>query len=146
MVTGTWSSKSAKEAEKYCKVNRVLPKSDKYIEVPDKSTWSLSANANYLYFCDNETVHGVEYPELPFNPHNVPLACDMTSDFLTKPVDVSKFGVIVAGTQKNAGIAGLAIVIVRDDLIKPMSICPSVLDFKVMADNKSLYNTPPCYP
>lgn len=100
-----------------------------------------------MYFCDNETVHGVEFrPEIPTIGADVPLAVDMTSDFLTKPMDVRKFGVIAAGVQKNAGIAGLAVVIVREDLMTPMSQCPSILDYKVMADNQSLYNTPPCYP
>lgn len=146
MVTGTWSSKAAKEAAKYANVNLVFAKTDKLVEVPDKSTWKFSADAKYIYFCDNETVHGIEYPDFPELPAGVPVACDMTSDFLTKPVDVSKFGCIVAGTQKNAGIAGLAVVIVREDLITPMDVCPSILDFKVMAENKSLYNTPPCYP
>lgn len=128
----TRSAKAAKEAEKYVKVNRVFRKVDKYVEVPDYATWQLSPNARYIYFCDNETVHGVEFrPELPNNPHNVPLCVDMTSDFLTKPMDVTKFGVIAAGVQKNAGIAGLAVVIVREDLITPMTACPSVLDYKV---------------
>ncbi|KAI1280817.1 Phosphoserine aminotransferase [Halotydeus destructor] len=149
VITGGWSAKATKEAEKYVKTaNRVLPKMDKYVDVPDKSQWKFSPDAKYIYYCDNETVDGVQFPdnEIIHNPHNVPVVCDFTSSFLTRPIDVSKYGLIVAGTQKNVGIAGLAIVIVREDLIKPMSFCPTVLNFKIMADNKSLYNTPPCYP
>ena len=146
VLTGSWSVKGAEEAAKYCKVNLVTEKKKSYTSVPDVSSWKTSDNATYLYYCDNETIDGVEFPTTPENPKNVPLVCDMTSSFLTKPIDVSKYGAIIAGTQKNVGIAGLAIVIVKRSLINPMSICPTVLNYKIMDKNKSLYNTPPCYP
>jgi phosphoserine aminotransferase len=146
VVTGSWSDKAAKEADKYVKVNRVLPKTNQYNEIPDISQWKLDPNAKYLFYTDNETIHGIEYPHIPASLPDIPVAVDMTSNFLTRPIDVDKFGVIVAGTQKNVGIAGLAIAIVRQDLIgKAMKICPSILDWKVMDDNKSLYNTPPTF-
>ena len=146
LITGAWSDKSAKEATKYTTVNRVNPKVDKYTEVPDKSLWNLTSNAKYLFYTDNETIHGVEWESAPESLADIPLVCDMTSNFLTRPIDVKKYGAIVAGTQKNCGIAGLAVVVVRKDLIgKAMDICPSVLNFKIMDDNNSLYNTPPCY-
>ena len=146
VLTGSWSEKGADEAAKYCQVNLVTEKKKTYTSVPGVDSWKTSTNASYLYYCDNETIHGVEFPTTPESPKNVPLVCDMTSSFLTKPIDVSKYGAIIAGTQKNVGIAGLAIVIVKRSLINPMSICPTVLNYKVMDKNKSLYNTPPCYP
>lgn len=142
-ITGGWSAKAAKEAEKYCKVNKVLPKSDKYIGIPDPSTWKLSPNASYIYYCANETIHGVEFHSIPEVSSGIPLVCDMSSNIFTKPVDISKYGIIFAGAQKNIGIAGVTLVIIRDDLIgKARTVCPSVLDYKINADNKSLYNTP----
>lgn len=142
-VTGSWSAKAAKEAEKYCKVNRVLPKTDKYVGVPNKSMWKFSADASYIYYCDNETIHGVEFNGIPEVSPDVTLICDMSSNILTKPVDVSKYGLIFAGAQKNIGIAGVTVVIIRDDLVgKARSVCPSMLDYKAIDDNKSLYNTP----
>lgn len=100
----------------------------------------------YLFYTDNETIHGIEY-QVPVTPvPGMPLVFDMTSNFLTRPVNVSNYGAIIAGTQKNAGVAGLAIIIVRDDLIgKPQTICPSILDYKVLNANRSLYNTPATY-
>ena len=148
MITGSWSEKAAKEAEKFgLNVNRVTPKRSEFTDIPDFSTWNIDSEGKYLFYTDNETIHGIEYPEevKKFNP-NMPIVCDMTSNFLTRPVDVSNYGVIVAGTQKNAGIAGLGVAIVREDLIgNPMKICPTVFDYKVMVANKSLYNTVPTY-
>jgi phosphoserine aminotransferase len=145
IVTGAWSSKAAKEAEKYCKVNRVLPKVNVYTGIPDPSEWKLSSNAKYVYYCANETIHGIEFDFIP-ETYGVPLVCDMSSNVLTRPLDVTKFGLIYAGAQKNAGIPGVTFVIVREDLIgRPLSICPTVLDYKITADNKSLYNTPPTF-
>lgn len=108
----------------------------------------VDPEAKYLFYTENETIHGVEYQYTvkPFSD-SMPVVIDMTSNFCTRPIDVPNYGVIIAGTQKNVGIAGLAVVIVREDLIgNPMSICPSVLDYKILNNNKSLYNTPPCYP
>lgn len=144
LVTGTWSKKAAEEARQYVQVNEVTPKASKFERVPPASEWTTSPDAAYFYYCDNETIHGVEMPEVP--DVKCPIVCDMSSNILTRPVDVSKFGVIVAGAQKNLGPAGVTIVIIREDLLTgPASICPSVLDYKIMADNASLYNTPPTY-
>ncbi|KAH7640533.1 phosphoserine aminotransferase-like protein [Dermatophagoides farinae] len=117
-ITGTWSEKAAKEAEKYCHVCRVTPKLDKFTSIPDVDTWKIDPDGKYLFYTDNETIAGVEYQYQvkPFSD-TMPVAIDMTSNFLSRPIDVSNYGVIIAGTQKNAGIAGLAIVIVRDDLL-----------------------------
>ncbi|PSN37290.1 putative phosphoserine aminotransferase [Blattella germanica] len=145
IVTGSWSAKAAKEAAKYGKVNMVLPKTDSYVDIPDPSTWNLSPNASYVYYCANETVHGVEFPFIP-ETRGVPLVADMSSNILSRPFDVSKFGVIFAGAQKNIGPAGVTLVIVREDLLgKAATICPTVLDFTIMAKDNSLHNTPPTF-
>lgn len=142
LVTGTWSSKAAAEAEKYCTVNYVLPKTKKYTSIPDPKTWKMSPNASYVYYCDNETIHGVEYSFVP-DTKDVPLVADMSSNFLTRPLDVTKFGLIYAGAQKNIGVAGVTVVIVREDLLlRKNPICPSILDYKLNSDNNSVYNTP----
>jgi len=147
LVTGAWSDKSAKEAQKYTTVNTVTPKLKEYFSIPNKSEWKLDSNAKYFFYTDNETIHGIEFPYIPESLPNVPLVCDMTSNFLTRPIDIKKYGAVVAGTQKNCGIAGLALVVVRKDLIgKAMDVCPSILNYKIMDDNNSLYNTPPVYP
>ncbi|KAH9369312.1 hypothetical protein HPB48_012388 [Haemaphysalis longicornis] len=113
--------------------------------VPLESEWKRSPDAAYLYYCDNETIHGVEFNFVP-DSGSVPLVCDMSSNILTRPVDVSKYGVIFAGAQKNLGMAGVTVVIIREDLIAaPATCCPSVLSYKINAENKSLYNTPPTY-
>lgn len=145
LVTGIWSAKAAKEAEKYGKVNIVHPKLDKYTKIPDPSSWTLNPAASYVYYCCNETVHGVEYNFVP-ETNGVTLVADMSSNFLSRPVDVSKFGLIFAGAQKNAGCAGVTVVIVREDLLgHTLKECPIVLDYKVQAEMNSLYNTPPCF-
>nr|BAN20140.1 phosphoserine aminotransferase [Riptortus pedestris] len=144
-VTGSWSAKAAKEAAKYGKVNLVLPKTDQYIGVPDKSTWNLSPNASYVYYCDNETIHGVEFPFIP-EVGDVPLVADMSSNILTRRFDVSKFGVIFAAAQKNIGPPGVVLVIAREDLLgNPLPITPLVMDFTVNAKDKSVHNTPPTF-
>ncbi|KAM9083204.1 phosphoserine aminotransferase isoform 4-T5 [Megaptera novaeangliae] len=145
VVTGSWSAKAAEEAKKFGTVNIVHPKLGSYTKIPDPSTWNLSPDASYVYYCANETVHGVEFDFIP-DVNGAVLVCDMSSNFLSKPVDVSKFGVIFAGAQKNVGSAGVTVVIVRDDLLGfALRECPSVLDYKVQAGNNSLYNTPPCF-
>ncbi|CAG2183708.1 unnamed protein product, partial [Oppiella nova] len=105
LVTGAWSDKSAKEAQKYTTVNTVTPKLKEYFEIPNKSEWKLDSNAKYFFYTDNETIHGIELPYIPESLPNVPLVCDMTSNFLTRPIDIKKYGAVVAGTQKNCGIA-----------------------------------------
>jgi len=145
IVTGSWSAKAAKEATKYGKVNMVLPKTDSYVDIPEQSTWNLSPNASYVYYCANETVHGVEFPFIP-DTQGIPLVADMSSNILSWPLDVSKFGVIFAGAQKNIGPAGVTLVIVREDLLGKAAVtCPTVLDFTVMAKDNSLHNTPPTF-
>ncbi|XP_015589910.1 probable phosphoserine aminotransferase [Cephus cinctus] len=145
LVTGSWSAKAAKEAGKYGKVNLVLPKQSKYTEIPDPSTWNLDPNAAYVYYCDNETVHGVEFNYIP-ETNGVPLVADMSSNILSRPFDISKFAVIFAGAQKNIGPAGVTLVIVRDDVLgNAMSVCPTIFDFSVMANDNSVHNTPPTF-
>ncbi|XP_040010349.1 phosphoserine aminotransferase isoform X1 [Xiphias gladius] len=145
LVTGTWSAKAAKEAEKYGKIRIVHPKLDSYTKIPDPSSWTLNPSASYVYYCCNETVHGVEYNFTP-ETNGVVLVSDMSSNFLSRPVDVSKFGLIFAGAQKNVGCAGVTVVIVREDLLgHALQKCPIVLDYKVQAEMNSLYNTPPCF-
>ncbi|XP_077062935.1 phosphoserine aminotransferase [Siphateles boraxobius] len=145
LVTGTWSAKAAKEAEKYGKVNVIHPKLDSYTKIPDSSTWSLNPSASYVYYCCNETVHGVEFNFIP-DTKGVVLVSDMSSNFLSRPVDVSKFGLIFAGAQKNVGCAGVTVVIVREDLMgKALNECPIILDYQVQAGNNSVYNTPSCF-
>ncbi|XP_025082781.1 phosphoserine aminotransferase-like [Pomacea canaliculata] len=145
VVTGSWSAKAAQEAAKYGKVNLVLPKTKKYTDIPDPSTWTLNPEASYLYYCANETIHGVEFQHIP-EFCGVPLIADMSSNILTRDIDVSKFGAIFAGAQKNIGCAGVTLVIIREDLIgKALPICPIIFDFQVQVGNNSLYNTPPTY-
>ncbi|XP_065185309.1 phosphoserine aminotransferase-like [Sycon ciliatum] len=145
IVTGTWSSKAAAEAKKYGKVNMVFPKPEKFTSVADEKTWKLDPEASYVYYCANETVHGVEVLNPP-DTGNVPLVCDMSSNFLTCKVDVSKYGAIVAGAQKNFGAAGVTVVIIRDDLLDTAHpMCPIVMEYKTTAANKSCYNTPPTF-
>lgn len=145
IVTGAWSAKAAKEAEKYLKVNPVFKKLDKYDRIPPQTEWNLDPNASYVYYCANETVHGVEFDFVP-ETNGVPLVCDMSSNFLSRPVDVNKYGLIYAGAQKNVGCAGVTVVIAREDLISsPSPQCPVVFDYKVQAGMNSLYNTPPTY-
>uniref|UniRef100_U5EWV5 Phosphoserine aminotransferase n=1 Tax=Corethrella appendiculata TaxID=1370023 RepID=U5EWV5_9DIPT len=145
VVTGSWSSKAAKEAAKYGKVNMVIPKASKFVNIPDQKEWKLDPNASYLYYCDNETVDGVEFNFIP-ETNGVPLVCDMSSNMLSRPFDIKRFGLIFAGAQKNIGPAGITLVIVREDLLgSPMSITPTVLDFTIMAKDNSVHNTPPTF-
>lgn len=142
LVTGTWSNKAVKEAEKYCKVNLALPKTSSYTSIPDPQDWKLSPNAKYVYYCSNETVHGVEFPYIP-ETGDVPLVCDASSNFLTRPKDISKHAVVYAGAQKNVGCAGVTIVIVRNDILgKPRPECPVFIDYTAQNGMKSVYNTP----
>jgi len=146
IVTGSWSSKAQKEASKYGKINVVHPKITNYGTIPEPSTWNLDPEASYVYYCANETVEGVEFQYVPDIPNGIPLVCDMSSNFCSRPFDVSKFGLIYAGAQKNIGPAGVTIVIVREDLLgKALPICPTVFDYTIMAKDNSLHNTPPCF-
>jgi len=144
--TGEWSKKSINEAKKYCEVNVAASAADrKYTYVPRQETWKLSKDAAYVHVCTNETIGGVEYQWTP-DVGSVPLVADMSSHILSRPIDVSGYGVIYAGAQKNMGPAGLTVVIVRDDLLdRAMPITPSVFHWKEQAANDSMINTPPTY-
>ena len=144
--TGEWSKKAIGEAKKYCEVKVVASSEDKnFSYAPASTAWKLNADAAYVHICTNETIGGVEIFETP-NTGNVPLVADMSSHILSRPIDVSKYGLIYAGSQKNIGPAGLAIVIVRDDLIgETIAGTPNMYDYKVHADNDSMYNTPPTF-
>ena len=144
--TGEWSKKSIKEAKKYAKVNvAASSEASNFTCIPNRDTWQLDPDAAYVHICSNETIGGVEYHFTP-DTGNVPLVADMSSSIMSRPVDVSRYGLIYGGAQKNIGPAGLTIVIVRDDLIgQALPICPSAFDYKQQADNDSMLNTPPTY-
>jgi phosphoserine aminotransferase len=144
--TGEWSKKSIKEAKKYCKVNVAASSEDRsFSYVPEQRTWQLDPEAAYVHVCTNETIGGVEFHWTP-ETGNVPLVADMSSHLLSRVVDVSKYGVIYGGAQKNAGPAGLTLVIVRDDLLdRALPIAPSVFHWKEQSANESMLNTPPTY-
>ena len=144
--TGEWSRKAIKEARKFGGVNvAATSEATNFTTVPPQVTWKLDPDAAYLHYAPNETIGGVEFSFVP-QTGNVPLVADMSSTILSRPVDVTKFGLIYAGAQKNIGPAGLTIVIVREDLLGGAAPgTPSVLDYKIHADNGSMYNTPPTY-
>jgi len=145
IVTGTWSEKAAKEAQKYGNVNLVVPKPKKYLGVPSVDQWNLSNDADYVYYCSNETVGGVEFQFIP-EVNGKSLICDMSSNIMTREIDVSKFACIVGGAQKLLGPAGVTLAIVRDDMLgKERKECPSIWNFKTQAEQESRLNTPPCY-
>jgi phosphoserine aminotransferase len=146
VVTGAWSKQAAQEGADYCKVNIVTSsESSKFTTIPPRDQWKLSPNAAFLHYCENETIHGVSFPSPPADI-NVPLVCDMSSSFLSRPVDVSKYGIIYAGAQKNAGIAGVTIVIIREDLLeRSKADIPSVINYKKKCEADSLDNTPPVF-
>jgi phosphoserine aminotransferase len=144
--TGEWSKKAIAEAKKFSNVNIVASGADKnFIYVPAFNSWQCDPNAAYVHYTSNETIGGVEFNWVP-ETGGVPLVADMSSNIMSRQMDVSKFGLIYAGAQKNIGPAGLCIVIVREDLIGNVSPgTPTMLDYKIHADNDSMYNTPPTY-
>ena len=147
IVTGQWSKKAASEAKIFGTVNVIADSADKnYSYVPDLSDLNITPDADYVYICQNETVHGTTIKHLP-NTKGKILVSDISSMFLSEPLDVSRYGVIMGGVQKNVGPAGLAIVIIRDDLIREdvLPYTPTMMKYKTHADNKSLFNTPPCW-
>lgn len=151
VVTGSWTQKSQKEARKYAEVNiAATSEASGFTTVPPVTDWKLSADPAYVFTCTNETIGGVEYPFEPdlaqIGRGEVPVVADMSSHILSRVIDVSKYGLIFGGAQKNIGPAGLTIVIVREDLLgRAMPHCPSAFDYKTVADNGSMYNTPPTY-
>ena len=147
-VTGNFANNAYKEAVKFGDIHVAYSsKETNFDHVPAQSELDLRADADYFYICANNTIYGTEYSYDPETPANVPLVADMSSNILSKPVDVSKYGVIYAGAQKNMGPAGLTVVIVRDDLLGsyPKEKYPAILDWKLMAEKESMYNTPPTY-
>jgi phosphoserine aminotransferase len=144
--TGAWSKKAIAEARRYGEVNVCASsESDGFNSVPDFADWQLSADAAYVHITPNETIGGVEYPGLP-DTGDVPIVADMSSTLLSRPIDVSRYGIIYAGAQKNIGPAGLTLVIVREDLIgHAADTVPAMLDYSTHADAGSMYNTPPTY-
>lgn len=145
-VTGGWSKRSVEDASAYGTINVVASsEADQYTHVPEFSSWKLDKNAAYLHICTNETMSGVEFVDLP-NTNGVPIVADMSSHILSRQIDVSQYGVIYGGAQKNIGPAGLCIVIVREDLLGNASpLTPAVFNWKTQAENQSMINTPPTY-
>jgi len=145
--TGSWSGKSIKEAKRYAHVNiAASSEASGFTGVPPQDTWNLTSHAAYLHICTNETIDGVEYNFVPESKPKVPIVADMSSHILSRQIDVSKYGVIFAGAQKNIGPAGLTIVIVRDDLLDDaLPICPSAFHWRTVAEHDSMFNTPPTY-
>ena len=146
--TGAWSKKAITEARGYCEVNVVgSSEGSNFDRIPDPAQWQLSPDAAYLHLCSNETIGGVQFHEFPsVSAVPAPLVCDMSSDILSRSIDVSRFGVIYAGAQKNIGPAGLTVVIVRRDLLgRARPETPSMLDYSVHAEAGSMSNTPPTY-
>ncbi len=144
--TGLWSKKAIAEAKRYGQVNIVTSSdAENYTCIPDVSTWTIDPNAAYFHYTPNETIGGVEFSFIP-ECGDMPLVADMSSTLLSRPLDVSKFGIIYAGAQKNIGPAGLTIVIIRDDLIgHAADNVPGLYHYKTWSDSHSMYNTPPTY-
>lgn len=147
IITGQWAKKAYEEAKKYGKVNAVASSADKtFSYIPDCSDLPIDEDADYVYICHNNTIYGTIYHKLP-NTKGKILVADMSSDILSQPVNVSDYGVIYFGVQKNVGPAGVVVAIIREDLIRDdvMPFTPTMLKYKTQADADSLYNTPPCY-
>jgi phosphoserine aminotransferase len=145
VVTGEWSKKAVKEAQAYCDVHVAASSEDKGFTYAPLN-WNVRSDAAYVHYCSNETIGGVEFHEIPEIEKNIPLVADASSHILSRPLQVSKFGLIYAGAQKNIGPAGLTIVIMRDDLIgQTVPGTPTMFDYKTHADNDSMYNTPPTF-
>ena len=147
ILTGQWSKKAYQEAQKFGKINAVASSADKtFSYIPDCSDLPISPDADYVYICQNNTIYGTKYHRLP-DTKGKTLVADVSSCFLSEPVDVSKYGIIYGGAQKNIGPAGVVVAIIREDLITEDVLpgTPAMLTYKTHADAKSLYNTPPCY-
>jgi len=150
VVTGGWSQKSQQEARKYCTVNIAASnESDGHTTLPEPASWQLSHGASYVHICSNETIHGVEYhtlPDLQALGSDAALVVDCSSHVASRPIDWSRVGLAFAGAQKNLGPAGLTLVAVREDLLgHALAVCPSAFNYKTVADNQSMFNTPPTY-
>ncbi|MFZ9254197.1 MAG: 3-phosphoserine/phosphohydroxythreonine transaminase [Hylemonella sp.] len=150
VVTGGWSQKSQKEARKYCDVHIAANgDAEGYTSLPAPAQWNVRADTAYVHICSNETIHGVEFhtlPDLKSLGCDAPLVVDFSSQVASRPVDWSRVGLAFGGAQKNLGPAGLTLVVVRDALLgQALPVCPSAFDYRVVADNDSMYNTPPTY-
>lgn len=151
VVTGSWSQKSQKEARKYASEVNVIASGEAsgFTTLPDPASWTPSRGASYLHICSNETINGVEFHELPDLKAlgvDTPLVIDFSSHVASRPVDWSRVGLAFGGAQKNLGPAGLTLVVVREDLLgHALAACPSAFDYKTVADNQSMYNTPPTW-
>ncbi|WP_367849201.1 3-phosphoserine/phosphohydroxythreonine transaminase [Rhodoferax sp. WC2427] len=150
VVTGSWSNKSQKEARKYAQVHIAASTEDTgYTRLPDPATWDLSVDSRYVHICGNETIDGVEFqtlPDLQALGSKAPLVVDFSSHVASRSMDWSKVGLAFGGAQKNLGPAGLTVVVVREDLLgHALDICPSAFNYETVADNQSMYNTPPTY-
>ncbi len=155
LTTGAWSESAIKEAKKFCTPHEVWADSgSKFTQVPSPDTWNIDKDAAYFHYCDNETIHGVEFPgasSFPFDvvPEGMDIVCDMSSNFCSRPVNWDKYGVVYAGAQKNVGPAGVCISVIRDDLIgtKMRKDTPLLFDWKQFRDAPTkFHNTPACYP
>jgi phosphoserine aminotransferase len=146
VCTGIWSEKAIAEAKLYSEVSVAASSKDKnYATIPPRGEWKVDSDAAYLHYTSNETIGGVEFHSIP-DTEGLPLVCDMSSDLLSRPLDIGRFGLIYAGAQKNMGPAGIAVVVVRDDLIgQTLPGTPSIFDYRKQADNGSMLNTPPTY-
>jgi phosphoserine aminotransferase len=146
VLTGDWSKKSYKEAKTYGQVSvAATAESSKFTAIPKQSEWKLDPGASFVHICSNETIGGVQFHWTP-DTGKVPLVADMSSDILSRPIDVSKYGLIYAGAQKNIGPSGVTIVVVREDLLgHALPITPSAFNYKIQSDADSMYNTPPTY-
>ncbi|MBS0390932.1 MAG: 3-phosphoserine/phosphohydroxythreonine transaminase [Proteobacteria bacterium] len=151
VVTGSWSQKSRKEAQKYAAEvhTAATGEASNFTTLPDPASWQLSRGASYVHICSNETIHGIEFhalPDLKALGSDAPLVVDFSSHVASRPFDWSGVGLAFGGAQKNIGPAGLTIVIVREDLLgHALPACPSAFDYKIVADNQSMYNTPPTW-
>ena len=150
VLTGSWSQKSHKEAGKYGTARvAATAQAEGFTTLPDPAQWQIGADSRYVHICGNETIHGVEFQELPDLKalgSEAPLVVDFSSNVASRPVDWSRVGLAFGGAQKNLGPAGLTLVIVREDLIgRALPTCPSAFDYRLVADNQSMYNTPPTY-
>ena len=146
--TGNFANNAHKEAKKYGQANVAGSSEDqKWTYIPSQDQLTLDPEASYLHYCSNNTIEGTQWQYVPQAPAGVPLVCDMSSDILSRPIDVSKYGIIYAGAQKNLAPAGLTIVIIKEDLAgHEMPITPAIMNYKSMIDKDSMYNTPPCWP
>jgi phosphoserine aminotransferase len=150
VVTGSWSVKSRQEAQRYCTTHVAATNADdQHTRLPDPSTWQLTPGASYVHLCSNETINGVEFQQLPDLAalgSDAPLVIDFSSHVASRSVDWRRVGLAFGGAQKNLGPAGLTLVVVRDDLLgHALEICPSAFNYKTVADNRSMYNTPPTW-